>query len=240
MNSELPFTFLGGPHISALLITAVFCVAVWPVAKHLALNGWAQHFGKTLAVFLVGYECLKITLYVGVFKMPLLYHLPLHLCDVNMLLCAYMLARHSYRSYEVSYFWAMGGSVAAMLTPDLAYGFPHPVFIAFFLGHGLVVVSVLYATFGYGFRPRLKSIAIAMSVTALYAAVIMPLNFLLDTNYLYLRAKPLTPSVLDYLGPWPWYIVGLVGLCAAACFITYAPFALARKMRGAGNQGAMG
>ena len=235
MNPELPFTFFGGPHISALLVTVGFCVAVWPIARYLALNGWARYIGKGLAVFLVVYEFLKIALYVGVFNMPLLYHLPLHLCDVNTLLCAFMLATYSYRSYEVSYFWAMGGSVAAMLTPDLAYGFPHPVFIAFFLGHGLVVISVLYATFGYGFRPRLQSIAIAMLATVLYGAVIMPLNFVLGTNYLYLRAKPLMPSVLDYLGPWPWYIVGLMGLCVVVCFVTYAPFALAKKMRGAGG-----
>ena len=232
MIPESSFSFFGTPHILALLVVAGMCFAVWPFARYVALNHSARQVGVLLAGCLVIYELTKLVLYIGVFGMPWLYHLPLHLCDVNILLCAFMLARRSYRSYEVSYFWAMGGSVAAMLTPDLAYGFPHPVFFAFFLGHGLAVAGVLYATFGYGFRPRLQSIAIAMSVTVLYGALIMPLNFVLGTNYLYLRAKPVMPSVLDYLGPWPWYVVGLVGVCVVVCFVSYAPFALVNKIRG--------
>ena len=40
--------------------------------------------------------------------------------------------------------------------------------------------------------------------------IVLPLQAwqsLLDANYFYLMAKPINPSVLDYFGPWPIYIL---------------------------------
>jgi uncharacterized membrane protein YwaF len=33
------------------------------------------------------------------------------------------------------------------------------------------------------------------------------------------------------MGPWPWYVIGLVLLCAIACLVAYAPFPVARKIQ---------
>jgi uncharacterized membrane protein YwaF len=38
----------------------------------------------------------------------------------------------------------------------------------------------------------------------------MCLNPLLDSNYGYFNGKPSDGTVLDYLGPWPWYVLAEV------------------------------
>lgn len=163
--------------------------------------------------------------------------LPLQICDLNAILCVMMLMLRSYRIYEVSYFWAMAGSTMAMLTPDLLYNFPHPVYIIFYLGHSLVVLSVLFATFAFGFQPRLRSVGVAVFATVIYALVMLVINSLLDTNYLFLSDKPAAPSLLDYLGPWPWYLLGLTGLCVVACLLCYLPFPIMRRIKSSQTRG---
>jgi hypothetical integral membrane protein (TIGR02206 family) len=224
------FVTFGTSHVTTLLIITLACIALFPLSNKIAHTGWETTLARTLALIIV-IELTVKTIGNAVYGFPWTKLLPLQICDVNALLCAWMLFKRSYGVYQVAYFWAMAASVAAMLTPDLRYDFPHPIFAFFFLGHGLSVVGVLYATWVFGFQPRLRSVGIAIAVTALYAGLMMPLNFLLGMNYLYLRAKPSAPSVLDYMGPWPWYLIGLVVLCVVACFLVYTPFPIARALQ---------
>ena len=167
----------------------------------------------------------------GVYGLPLQLHLPLHLCGMSVTLGAFMLWFRSYRLYEVLYFWGIGGPLVALLTPDVEQAFPHPVFLLFFLSHGLALLAVMFATLVMGFRPRLRSLLTAMAVTAAYALLIYPVNLLLGSNYLFLLAKPAQPSPLDWFGPWPWYLPGLVGMVAGALVMLYLPFAVIDMFR---------
>lgn len=230
MNSTSQFILFGNTHIITLLLIMVISFAMWPLSRKVSAKGQVKSVAWTLAILIV-VELTTKTIGYATYGAPWLRLLPLQICDVNILLCVLMLILRSYGIYQVAYFWAMAGSTAALLTPDLHYDFPHPVFVFFFLGHGLSVVSVLYATFAFGFQPRLRSVWIALSITGLYGSVMMVLNFILGTNFLYLRAKPSAPSVLDYLGPWPWYVIGLVFLCVTVSLLVYAPFPIARKMQ---------
>ena len=46
-----------------------------------------------------------------------------------------------------------------VLTPDLRHGFPGLLYLTFFLGHGPMVLGVIYATVVYELRPTLRSVA---------------------------------------------------------------------------------
>jgi len=80
-----------------------------------------------------------------------------------------------------------------------------------------------------GLRPRRWSPLWAWLITNAYAAAVFPVNVLLDTNYLYIMRKPATPSLLDVLGPWPWYLLPLDAVALGVLFLCYAPFALLRR-----------
>lgn len=231
MSTEPQFILFGNSHIIALLIVAAACFFLWPLSRIVLRREWQKNVSWILVVVMIVELGGKVVCY-RLYGMPWERLLPLQICDANALLCVLMLLMRSYRIYEVAYFWAMAGSVSAMLTPDLRFDFPHPIFLFFYLGHALTVIAVLYATFVYAYQPRFRSVGIALLATALYAAVMMPLNYILGTNYLYLTAKPTAPSLLDYMGPWPWYLLGLGVMCAVACLVCYAPFYVVRKFQG--------
>ena len=37
------------------------------------------------------------------------------------------------------------------------------------------------------------------------------------------------PSLLDFFGPWPWYILALEAAALASFFLYYVPFVLIRR-----------
>ena len=76
------------------------------------------------------------------------------------------------------------------------------------------------------FRPTWRSIWKAFWVTNIYAAAVALFNLATESNYLMLSAKPAVPTLVDYLGPWPWYIIGLEVVGVISCVVYYAPFAL--------------
>jgi len=219
------FVLFGKSHVLTVALIAGVCISMSRVARSENVTRLAW----LLAVLLMAQEVVKLYVFIGLYDQDWKHSLPLDLCRINEFVCAFMLVRRSYPVFQVAYFWALGGSVSALLTPDLAYGFPDPRFLLFFFGHGVAVVAALYAVFGYGFWPRLRSVGITLLVSIVYAVIIAGVNQLLDTNFLFLRAKPESASVLDLLGPWPIYLFGLFGLAIVICLLCYAPFALARR-----------
>ena len=156
---------------------------------------------------------------------------PGNLCDWAAITTVITLIYPNQWTYELCYFWALGGTLQALLTPDLSYGFPDPRFFSFFALHSGVIASVVYMTLGMGMRPVPMSIARALAWSALYVALAMAANSLFGTNFGYLRAKPAHPSLLDYMAPWPFYIAQLALLAILSCLVYYSPFFIIDRLR---------
>lgn len=153
--------------------------------------------------------------------------LPFHLCSVLVWLSAYMLITKSYAIYEFAYFLGIAGAMQALLTPDAGiYGFPHFRFFQVIVSHGAIVTAAIYMTFVEGYRPYWKSLVRVAVWGNLYMLVIMAVNFSLGSNYLFIARKPDTPSLIDLLGPWPWYILAIEGVALVLCLVLYMPYAL--------------
>lgn len=149
------------------------------------------------------------------------------MCGAALILSAIMLVTDSYAIFEITYFWGFAGATQALLTPDIAgYGFPHYRFIQFFISHGAIVTASAYMTFVRGYRPTWKSYWKALAVTLLYAIPIAGFNWLVGGNYLFICHKPPTASLLDVMGPWPWYLIPLFFLAIAIFALFYSPYAI--------------
>ncbi len=220
LTNTAHFELFGPDHLLTMFLILVACVALPVLVRRTRSPGIERGLAATLGIVLLLYQALTMATAILVYDLPVEEQLPLHLCAVTAFLVAYMLLRRSYAVFEVAYFWAMGGTVQAILTPDLAAAFPSLNYVAFFFGHGVVMLGVAHAIVVFDFRPTLKSVAKATAAILGYAAVIAPVNWLLGTNYLYLRHKPYGASLIDYLGPWPWYIASL-GLIAIVSFVVW-------------------
>jgi len=153
--------------------------------------------------------------------------LPLHLCSVLVWMSAVMLITRSYAIYEFAYFLGIGGAIQALLTPDAGiYGFPHFRFFQVIISHGAIVTAAIYMTIIENYRPYWRSLLKIAAWGNLYMLAVALLNWLLGSNYLFIAHKPATASLIDLLGPWPWYILSLEAIALILFLLLYLPYAI--------------
>lgn len=225
------FTPYGSAHIVAIISAVIAPLVLCAVARRCA-GGFASSVIRwTLAALLIGNRAFRIFFLHREGELTIESAAPMHLCDWASIAAAITLIYPNQWTYELCYFWAMGGTLQALLTPDLAHGFPDPRFITFFISHGGVIAAALYATLGMGMRPVPMSIVRVLIWSIVYLMAAMAANVLLDANFGYLRAKPSQPSALDLLAPWPYYIAQLAMLAVASTLLYYAPFFIIDRLR---------
>ena len=150
--------------------------------------------------------------------------LPLQLSDLSVLLAIVMLLVRSEKLFQFLFFAGLGSSIQAILTPDLQFSFPHFQTIEFFVSHGGVVLACLFMVVAFRYRPTIRSMWVTILIVNLYAAGIFFLNKILGANYLYIMKKPGNASLLNYLGPWPWYLLSMELVMILSFYLLYSPF----------------
>lgn len=132
--------------------------------------------------------------------------LPLNLCDLSLWLTVAALLTLNRWAYEPAWFAGQAGAAMAVLTPELwAPTWSYPT-IYFFTAHGGIIAAMLFLVFSRQARPGPHAIWKGLLVLHVWAAFVGAFNTVFRTNYMFLCAKPSAASLLDYMGPWPWYI----------------------------------
>ncbi|MFP4494845.1 MAG: TIGR02206 family membrane protein [Halochromatium sp.] len=228
------FFLFSGSHLAAIGLILAASVLL-PIAVRSLTPQLARPIGALLALVLVSQELVQLLLLLQHYG-PTAQMLPLHLCSLAVWVTAWVLITANPRVFEVVYFWALGGTTQALVTPDLGPGFPSAEFVLFFLGHGLVLVGVTYALIVYRLRPVPASLIRVPAITLGVAALAFGVNLALGTNFMYLMEKPAGTSLLDWFGPWPWYWLALLAIGALIFILLYAPFFIADRLSGRRQQ----
>jgi hypothetical integral membrane protein (TIGR02206 family) len=140
--------------------------------------------------------------------------LPLQVCDVTSLLAALVLLAPRRRASVLLYFWGIGMSLQALITPDLNRRPDSIWFWFFWISHAGTVGIALYIVAVRGFRPTWRDYRFAVIAGLVYLAVVFTVDVLFDFNYGYVgNGRPGQTSVIDFLGAWPGR-VGLVAMLA--------------------------
>ncbi len=151
--------------------------------------------------------------------------LPLQLCDIASLTAGLALLTKRPLLCALTYFWGLAATIQALLTPALSVGFPHMAFVMFFVQHFAIVAAAFYLPVVDGWRPHWKTPLEVFGWSQIYLAVAMTTNHLLGTNFAFAAHKPENPSLLDHLGPWPWYLIGMEVLALVLFQLLALPFA---------------
>lgn len=212
-----------GEHLAALAATAV--VATLSVREARARPGaWIVLFSRTLAVLILAVYLAEYVAIVVRGTWSLERNLPLQLTDVVTIIAALALWSPRPLLFELAYFWALTASLQAVLTPNLDSTFPSLFFFTYFATHCGAVVAAVFLAWGRGLVPRRGAVRRVFVATAAFAVVAGLSDLLTGGNYMFLREKPKTASLLDLMGPWPWYILSGAMLAIAMFAVLDVPF----------------
>jgi hypothetical integral membrane protein (TIGR02206 family) len=212
----------------------VLCVAL-PTAARARPGAWTLVFSRTLAIILLGWFVAYHVVVAAGGDYRLDFDLPLHLTDAVTVVAALALWRPGGGLlFELTYFWGLSASLQAVLTPSLDPDdrFPSFFFWHYFVTHSGVVLAAAFLAFGLGLSARPGAVPRVFAATWAWVCVAAVGNAVTGGNYMFLTERPESASLLDYMGPWPWYVLGAALLGLALFGLLDVPF---RRRRAAGS-----
>jgi hypothetical integral membrane protein (TIGR02206 family) len=233
MESAPEFHAYGPPHLVVILLTIVLPFALAMFVRrsksHLVERAIVAAISVILFVNYAGYLFFIRRNFVVEWQQLL----PLQLCDWGMVVVIVAMWTGSQRWFEVAYFWGIGGTVQAVLTPNLHYGFPDFRFFSFFISHCGVIVGVVFLMLTRCYRPLPMSIVRVFLWSEFYFVVTFIADALTGYNYGFLLHKPEAFSILNFLSDYrPLYLLQMHGVALLFFIALYAPFAIVDLARG--------
>ena len=220
------FILFGKDHLISLSFVVIICLIIYRFRKR-----WnkaqmkATRWGLLALIYASEASWHVWMMAIGNWNTQIM--LPLWLCSITAWTMPLLLIWRNQKYFEWVYFMGSLGAAMALLTPDLMqYGFPHYRFIEFFTLHSTVIIAIVYMTTVERFRPTWKSIPRVFIITNIYWLFCAWINSQIGSNYLYTQSKLPTPSLLDYLGPHPWYLLSMEAIGIMLCVLLYVPFAI--------------
>jgi hypothetical integral membrane protein (TIGR02206 family) len=219
---------LSPEHLLPLALLAVVSVLLCVAARR-APGRWLEVVAGVIAVSLVVAELSWQPYVLANQTWSLGASLPVQLCDVGGFVAAAALLWRRLLLVEVAYFWGLGGTLQAVLTPDLKdQHFPSFPYLQFYVTHDLVILAALFLVIGLGLQPRPGAVRRIFLLTLAFALLVGVIDLVTSGNYMYLRQVPASGSLLDLMGPWPWYIAAGAALTLLVLVMLDAPFRLSK------------
>jgi hypothetical integral membrane protein (TIGR02206 family) len=217
---------VGFGHLLAVGITAGTAVA-FPLLAHFRPGRWTAWFSWLLAAILLANEAgWQVVWWRGAFGFgpwSASRTLPLYLCDMAALAGAAALLWRPWVLVEITWFWAMAGTLEGIATPDHPISFFSYDWLEFYTDHIGVVLAATWLVYGLGMHPRPRAALRVSALTALFFSVVGVVDALTRGDYDYLHTNS-PPGLLRLLGPWPWYILAAAGVGLLSILLVDLPF----------------
>tara|TARA_Y200000002_G_scaffold55099_1_gene40471 strand:- start:94 stop:795 length:702 start_codon:yes stop_codon:yes gene_type:complete len=221
-----PFELFGTVHLITIAVIIVVSVLLPRTYKDKSINQKST-MNKVIAGVIALH--LIISPYKDLYLLANPYDwretLPLHMCDLSEIFLIWFLLGGPKILYLCAFFWGLGGASMAILTPDISH---HGLdYIFFMIGHGMIIVGIMYATVALGNRPYVKDI---LKVSAITAFILLPIVYIINillgepANFWYLVAKPGGASLMDMFPDPPYHLLYTTPIAIAVFYLIYLPY----------------
>ncbi|MBX3272356.1 MAG: TIGR02206 family membrane protein [Sandaracinaceae bacterium] len=215
-----PFTPFGLTHLATVaVVLSVIGLAAWSGRR--AGLARAKSGGRALGALLLvyyGVESWVRIAYLGVIPAHVL---PFEICNALFFIGAFALLTDHRVAHEIVFFWTFAATVHALITPTPLEGWPSVEYVRYFAAHGLLVLVAVYAVVALDKTVTWWSFLRAAIALQVWEGIVALVNLALDQNFMYLRRPPPSPTLIDALGPWPYYLLSLelIGLASFALWL---------------------
>ena len=134
--------------------------------------------------------------------------LPLHLCGISGLICAILpFLKRKQVLFDFVFYTGIIGGIMSMLTPQMnSYDGSQFAYLEYYVRHSIILVMPIYLLQNYGMELTKKSMIRTFIALNVLLAIIMPFNFYVGGNYMYLAEPPQVKNPL-VIGEWPYYVL---------------------------------
>lgn len=219
--------------LSVVATVALLLVISSPALRKSRFNNLIRY---GIVTILIVHRIIRFTYYMASGQYTIQEYLPLHICHVGTFACIIALITRNRKAFSLAYFWGFIGGIVGILTPDIGYqNWPHITFFLFFTQHVIMPYGVLFLLFVDQMRPSSADLRFVLKFSLFFSSLMVLFNSLTGANYLYLREKPISGSILDMLPSYPYYVPLAIVLFLVYLLLAYVPFCLAGKLSGANS-----
>ena len=228
-----PFVLFGNIHIITIL--SILGVSIFlPLIYKKKSDAQKSVITKTIAYIILSHLIISPFKDLYILENPYNWRevLPFHMCDLSEIFLAWFLLGGPKILYKCAFFWGIAGATAAIITPDISH---HDLdYVFFMIGHGMIVIGVMYATIALNNRPYAKDI---LTVSFITACILLPITYIINlilgepANFWYLMAKPAGASPMDIFPEPPFHLLVLVPLAISVFFLIYTPYFIKDRLQ---------
>ena len=149
-------------------------------------------------------------------------NLPLHLCGIsNLIACFILFTKKNKVLFEFLFYAGIIGGIQAFLTPQIN-NFDGSFFeyFSYHFSHGSIIFLPIFMYLYLNYEISKFSWLRVVLYLNIVLAFVMPLNFQIDSNYMYLAYPPNVNNPL-ILGEWPYYILYWEFIIVIFTYTTY-------------------
>ena len=225
MNAN-PFILFGTTHIVTIIAITLISIFLPLIYK---TKSEYQKSIMTKAIAFVIFCHLIISPYKDLYLLENPYNwrevLPFHMCDLSEIFLIFFLLGGPSILYKCAFFWGLAGATMAIITPDIE--FLDLDYAFFMVGHGMIIIGIMYATVALDNRPYAKDIVTVSLITAL---ILLPITYLINyilgepANFWYLMQKPAGASLMDAFPEPPYHLLVTTPLAILMFCLIYIPY----------------
>ena len=152
-------------------------------------------------------------------------NLPLHLCSIsNLIACFILFIPKNQKLFEFLFYCGFWGGLMAILTAQINdYDGGLFKYIQYYTSHGTIIFMPLYMFYHLNYKLSKFSWLKLLLILNIFMAIIIPVNFKIGSNYMYLAEAPNIKNPLVY-GDWPFYIINWEFIIIILFYLTYVIF----------------